>query len=157
MSGSVIEIKFEFINFLSIGRWNFGREIGRPESSLIQTADCPQVGGQMVHMAQTKHSPVYGITDWQTCANICQGLSKCNYWQWDEKNAACHSVVMFAGFNAAAGFVTGAQNCPISTNSLVTLCPSRGSNSLMWRDANQQNNAFFIPGSSLTKGKIEIF
>ena len=93
VSGSVMEIKVEFVNFLIVGKWNFGNEIGRPESSLIQTADCPQVGGQMANMVQTTHSPVYGITDWPTCANICQGLSECKYWQWDEENQlSCSSL-----------------------------------------------------------------
>ena len=107
----------------------------------------------MVNMTQTTTSPIYGITDWLKCADICRKNLDCKYWQWSEPTAACYSVINFTGFNATEGFVTGTRNCPISTDSVVTLCPAKGSNSLMWRNTTDENGNFFIPGSSLTSGK----
>ena len=134
-----------------------GHTIGKPEDSLIQTVDCPQVGGQMVNMVQTTISPIYGINNWLDCADICQNNLDCQYWQWSEPTSACYSVASFTGFIAADGFVTGARNCPLSTDSLVTLCPSKGSNSLMWRDTTEENGEFFNPGSTLKRGKYYSF
>ena len=107
----------------------------------------------MVNMVQTTISPMYGITDWVDCADICQNNFDCRYWQWNEVTAACYSVANFTGFTARVGFVTGARNCPLSTDSLVTLCPSKGSNALMWRYTTEENAEFFIPGSNLISGK----
>ena len=151
------EYEFELITFSLIGRWNLGHTIGKPEDSLIQTVDCPQVGGQMVNMVQTTISPIYGINNWLDCADICQNNLDCQYWQWSEPTSACYSVASFTGFIAADGFVTGARNCPLSTDSLVTLCPSKGSNSLMWRDTTEENGEFFNPGSTLKRGKYYSF
>merc|ERR1719259_1239326 len=62
----------------------------------------------------------------------------------------CSSVSSFTGFDSTSGFVTGARNCPISSQSLVTLCPSKGQYSYMWRDTAEGDDAFFSPLSSLT-------
>ena len=162
-------MEFESIKFCFIGRWNFGEKdyFGQPEISLIQTADCPQVGGRMLDMTQTTMSPIYGITNWPNCADICQNNPECQYWQWSQVTATCWSVTNFTGFTGdgyvpgsnADDYITGARNCPLSTDSLVTLCPSRGSNSLMWRYSDgeyskeKEYGKFFIPESSLKEGE----
>ena len=111
----------------------------------------------MVNMMQTTFSPIYGITNWLKCADICLNNIDCQYWQWSEQSAACFSATNFTGFNATEGFVTGARNCPLSTQSAITLCPSKGSNSLMWRNTTDENSNFFIPGSGLNTGKYHTF
>ena len=133
--------------------------IGKPEHSLIQSADCPQRGGQMTNIenSQTTASPIYGITNWLKCAEICKNIIDCRYWQWSEATDACYSVVNFTGFIAADGFVSGARNCPTSTDSPISLCPLKGSNSLMWRYTHEEHNVFFIPGSRLNKGMYHSF
>ena len=116
-----------------------------------------------IENSQTTTSPIYGITNWQNCADICQTNPECQYWQWSV-TATCWSVTSFTGFTEdgyypgsnADDYVTGARNCPLSTDSLVTLCPSRGSNSLMWRDSNEENGKF-IPESTLKEGKCHYF
>ena len=126
----------------------------------------------MLNMVQTGVSPIYGITSWLKCADICQSKKECQYWQWtpvqtrgSADTAACYIVTNFTGFttdgfdpngSTADGIVTGARNCPLSTDTLTTLCPSKGANSLMWRDSNEKNGKF-IPESTLKEGKYHSF
>ena len=127
----------------------------------------------MLNMKQTGVSPIYGITSWRKCADICQSNSECQYWQWtpviagsSADSAGCYIVTNFTGFttdgfdpngSTADGIVTGARNCPLSTDTLTTLCPSKGANSLMWRYSKDTIGESFIPETKLKKGKYHSF
>ena len=126
----------------------------------------------MLNMMQTGVSPIYGITSWIKCADICQNKKECQYWQWtpvqthgSADTAACYIVTNFTGFttdgyapgSTADGIVTGARNCPLSTDTLTNLCPSKGANSLMWRYSKDTIGESFIPETKLMKGKYHSY
>ena len=116
-----------------IENWHFGHDIGNTKTSLYQTALCPQEGGEFTIMNQTKRSPVYGSKKWTDCANHCKNQPDCNYWQWQESEMKCITVSSFDGFNSHDNVFSGHRTCPLESNTLFSLCPTKGDNSHMWR------------------------
>ena len=133
------------------GKWLLEPKIGFPEDAMYQTVKCPQEGGEFVGMSETARSPVGGIQSWRDCANLCSSQSDCLHWQWRKNEKVCNSVTSFTGFQANAAIISGARNCPISSQTLFNLCPTGGSNSHMLRKVTSENNKFYDPNMKLGK------
>ena len=111
----------------------------------MQTIDCPQIGGKMFDVTETERSPLFGIETWTKCASVCQYQPDCQHWQWNSTTEECKSVIEFSGFTAEENVYTGARNCPITAQSLLSLCPTNGPGSFMWRETTPTNDAFYDP------------
>ena len=137
-----------FINF--IGRWHLGTQIGNTKSSFLETTICPQIGGEFVGAINTKRFPVFGIESWVDCSYICSSQDDCQHWQWMSDTKVCYSVKSFSEFRYNRDVTAGARNCPINSQSLFNLCPTRGDDSYMWRKTTPGDSAFYDPGIVLS-------
>ena len=115
----------------------------------MQTANCPQEGGEMVGYVHTKRSPLYGVDSWSKCSEICQSQPDCQHWQWNE-NKECWSVKSFSSFvGTYNGVFAGAKSCPLTSQSLLTLCPTKGCSADMWMQTTTESDSFYDSETNL--------
>ena len=121
-----------------IESWHYGQEIGNINTSYYQTAMCPQQGGEFTNMNQTHFSPISDITTWINCAKQCKDQINCNHWQWMKNENKCFIVTSFDGSHRSDNVFSGHRTCPLESNNLFGLCPTKGDNSQMWRKTNSE-------------------
>ena len=100
----------------------------------------------MVNMVNTSRSPIFGVGSHLECSEICHNQANCLHWQWKVNGGECSSVEIFDTFTRSEERVfTGARSCPLSSQSLLSMCPTSGDNTDMWQATAPENDLFYDP------------
>ena len=105
--------------------------------------------GGIIH---TDRSPIFGVSSYLECSEICQNQANCLHWQWKENGGECSSVEIFDSFiRSEERVLAGARSCPLTSQSLLSMCPTSGDNTDMWQATSFENNASYDPEIKLGK------
>ena len=103
--------------------------------------------GGIIH---TDRSPIFGVSSYHECSEICQNQQNCLHWQWKENGGECSSIEIFEGFIRSEERVfAGAHSCPLTTQSLLSMCPTSGDNTDMWQVTTSENFVSYNPEINL--------
>ena len=105
------------------------------QSSILQTAGCPQQGGRFFSETESISLPIPDVSDWKECASLCRQRKICNFWQFYKKK--CYLLDDFKDIQSASeDYLIGAKDCPGDmkvTQSSFGQCAGNMPSKSMWK------------------------